>query len=152
MKIRLHHAGGVVDRVPAYIRRAVVDPHHMGARYDGVCWHPPPQQQYQWWAVPTRCLHVLGQDCSLAPCQTGGQWWTRQMLFPLQACLGAVARQTCRQSWTAYPHLCSHACTASWLHATGTSAAAGLAHAQRVSECAPQAACQAQTAQFLAHL
>eukprot|EP00891_Asterochloris_glomerata_P000493 jgi/Astpho2/493/fgenesh1_pm.00011_%23_33_t len=47
VKIRLQHPGGWwVDRIPAWITRATVEPNRMGANYDGVYWEPP--EPYQW--------------------------------------------------------------------------------------------------------
>ena len=47
---RLVRAGGWwVDRIPAWITRATVEPNRMGATYDGVYWDPEP---YQWCVCP----------------------------------------------------------------------------------------------------
>ena len=42
VKIRMQRAGDVwVDRIPAWIKWATVEPGKMGATYDGVFWDPP---------------------------------------------------------------------------------------------------------------
>lgn len=47
VKIRLRHPGGWwVDRLPAWIKWATVEPGVMGAKYDGVHWDPPPAERY----------------------------------------------------------------------------------------------------------
>ncbi|EIE25420.1 starch branching enzyme [Coccomyxa subellipsoidea C-169] len=49
VKIRLQHPGGwFVDRVPAWIRWATVEPNKMGAKYDGIFWDPPAQERHAW--------------------------------------------------------------------------------------------------------
>ncbi|KAK9842677.1 hypothetical protein WJX74_000550 [Apatococcus lobatus] len=49
VKIRLQHSGGWwVDRVPAWIKWATVEPGQMGAKYDGRFWNPPPGDRHQW--------------------------------------------------------------------------------------------------------
>lgn len=48
VKFRFKHGNGVwVDRIPAWIKYATVDPSKFGAPYDGVYWEPPPEQRYQ---------------------------------------------------------------------------------------------------------
>ncbi|KAL2895575.1 1 4-alpha-glucan-branching enzyme 1 chloroplastic/amyloplastic [Bienertia sinuspersici] len=48
VKFRFKHGNGVwVDRLPAWIKYATVDPTKFGAPYDGVYWEPPPEQRYQ---------------------------------------------------------------------------------------------------------
>jgi len=47
VKIRLQHPGGWwVDRLPAWIRWATVEPGVMGAKYDGIYWDPP--ETHKW--------------------------------------------------------------------------------------------------------
>lgn len=49
VKIRLqgdHHWW--VDRVPAWIAWATVEPGKMGAKYDGIYWNPPKGEKYEW--------------------------------------------------------------------------------------------------------
>lgn len=49
MKIRLQHPGGwYVDRIPAWIKWATVEAGKMGAKYDGIHWAPPQQEQHRW--------------------------------------------------------------------------------------------------------
>lgn len=49
VKVRLQHPGGwFVDRVPAWIRWATVEPNKMGARYDGIFWDPPAHERHAW--------------------------------------------------------------------------------------------------------
>ncbi len=51
VKVRLQHPGGwFVDRVPAWIRWATVEPNKMGAKYDGIFWDPPSSERHAWWA------------------------------------------------------------------------------------------------------
>ncbi len=51
VKVRLQHPGGwFVDRVPAWIRWATVEPNKMGAKYDGIFWDPPASERHAWWA------------------------------------------------------------------------------------------------------
>ncbi|XP_010664077.1 1,4-alpha-glucan-branching enzyme 1, chloroplastic/amyloplastic isoform X2 [Vitis vinifera] len=48
VKFRFKHGDGVwVDRIPAWIRYATVDPTAFAAPYDGVYWDPPPSERYQ---------------------------------------------------------------------------------------------------------
>ncbi|PKA60826.1 1,4-alpha-glucan-branching enzyme, chloroplastic/amyloplastic [Apostasia shenzhenica] len=48
VKFRFKHGNGVwVDRIPAWIRFAIVDPSHFAAPYDGVYWDPPPSERYK---------------------------------------------------------------------------------------------------------
>ncbi|KAE9603503.1 1,4-alpha-glucan-branching enzyme 1, chloroplastic/amyloplastic [Lupinus albus] len=48
VKFRFRHSGGVwVDRIPAWIEYATVDPTKFAAPYDGVYWAPPPLERYQ---------------------------------------------------------------------------------------------------------
>ncbi|GAB4816312.1 hypothetical protein N2152v2_003358 [Parachlorella kessleri] len=48
VKIRLQHPGGWwVDRLPAWVKWATVEPGKMGAKYDGVHWDPPASEKYQ---------------------------------------------------------------------------------------------------------
>ncbi|KAK9809388.1 hypothetical protein WJX73_000627 [Symbiochloris irregularis] len=47
-RVRLHHQGGVVDRVPAWATWCWKDPHSMSAHYDAILWQPPQHEQYQW--------------------------------------------------------------------------------------------------------
>lgn len=48
VKVRLQHPGGWwVDRLPAWIKWATVEPGKMGAKYDGRHWDPPAGEQYQ---------------------------------------------------------------------------------------------------------
>ncbi|XP_024020140.1 1,4-alpha-glucan-branching enzyme 1, chloroplastic/amyloplastic [Morus notabilis] len=47
VKFRFKHGDGVwVDRVPAWIRYATVDPTSFAAPYDGVYWDPPSSERY----------------------------------------------------------------------------------------------------------
>jgi len=49
IKIKLQAPGGWwVDRLPAWIKWATVEPNKMGAKYDGVFWNPPESEQYKW--------------------------------------------------------------------------------------------------------
>lgn len=48
VKFRMKTADGIwVDRIPAWIRYATVDPNSFGAAYDGVYWDPPPSKRYE---------------------------------------------------------------------------------------------------------
>jgi 1,4-alpha-glucan branching enzyme len=48
VKFRFKHVNGVwVDRIPAWIKYATVDPTRFGAPYDGVYWDPPPSERCQ---------------------------------------------------------------------------------------------------------
>ncbi|KAF7140267.1 hypothetical protein RHSIM_Rhsim06G0006900 [Rhododendron simsii] len=48
VKFRYKHGDGIwVDRIPAWIKYATVDPTKFGAPYDGVYWDPPPLERYQ---------------------------------------------------------------------------------------------------------
>ncbi|KAF8405530.1 hypothetical protein HHK36_010437 [Tetracentron sinense] len=48
VKFRFKHGNGVwVDRIPAWIKYATVDPAVFAAPYDGVYWDPPPSERYQ---------------------------------------------------------------------------------------------------------
>ncbi|XP_056177126.1 1,4-alpha-glucan-branching enzyme 1, chloroplastic/amyloplastic-like isoform X2 [Syzygium oleosum] len=48
VKFRFKHGNGVwVDRIPAWIKYAIVDPSRFAAPYDGVYWDPPPSERYQ---------------------------------------------------------------------------------------------------------
>ncbi|KAF6157791.1 hypothetical protein GIB67_038259 [Kingdonia uniflora] len=47
VKFRFKHGNGVwVDRIPAWIKYATVDPTRFGAPYDGVYWNPPSSERY----------------------------------------------------------------------------------------------------------
>ncbi|WOL17268.1 hypothetical protein Cni_G26057 [Canna indica] len=47
VKFRFKHGNGIwVDRIPAWIRYATVDPTRFAAPYDGVHWDPPPSERY----------------------------------------------------------------------------------------------------------
>lgn len=49
VKIRLQHPGGWwLDRIPAWITWATVEPHKMGAKYDGIFWNPPESEKHVW--------------------------------------------------------------------------------------------------------
>ena len=48
VKFRMKVANGTwVDRIPAWIRYATVDPSSFGAAYDGIYWDPPPSKRYE---------------------------------------------------------------------------------------------------------
>ncbi|KAG4391845.1 hypothetical protein GLYMA_04G017700v4 [Glycine max] len=48
VKFRFRHGDGVwVDRIPAWIKYATVDPTRFAAPYDGVYWDPPLSERYQ---------------------------------------------------------------------------------------------------------
>ncbi|GAB4833006.1 1,4-alpha-glucan-branching enzyme [Ancistrocladus abbreviatus] len=48
VKFRFRHGNGVwIDRIPAWIRYATVDPNTFAAAYDGVYWDPPPTERYE---------------------------------------------------------------------------------------------------------
>ncbi|KAK4276454.1 hypothetical protein QN277_014602 [Acacia crassicarpa] len=48
IKFRFKHGDGVwVDRIPAWIKYATVDPTRFAAPYDGVYWDPAPSERYQ---------------------------------------------------------------------------------------------------------
>ncbi|KAK8495853.1 hypothetical protein V6N13_103341 [Hibiscus sabdariffa] len=48
VKFRFKHGDGVwVDRIPAWVKYATVDPNAFGAPYDGVHWDPPPSERYE---------------------------------------------------------------------------------------------------------
>ncbi|PPD83757.1 hypothetical protein GOBAR_DD19308 [Gossypium barbadense] len=48
VKFRFKHGDGVwVDRIPAWIKYAIVDLTRFGAPYDGVHWDPPPSERYE---------------------------------------------------------------------------------------------------------
>ncbi|KAK4750560.1 hypothetical protein SAY87_004042 [Trapa incisa] len=48
IKFHFKHANGVwVDRIPAWIKYATVDPSRFAAPYDGVYWDPPSTERYQ---------------------------------------------------------------------------------------------------------
>ena len=54
VKVRLQHPGGwSLDRIPAWAKWATVAPGQMGAKFDGIYWDPPPNEQHQWCA---KCL------------------------------------------------------------------------------------------------
>ncbi len=56
VKVRLAlPGGGSVDRIPAWIRWATVEP-RMDAKYDGVLWDPPAGERHQWCALPYPAL------------------------------------------------------------------------------------------------
>lgn len=47
VKFRFKYGNGVwVDRIPAWIKYATVDPTKFAAPYDGVYWDPPPEESY----------------------------------------------------------------------------------------------------------
>lgn len=47
VKFRFKHGSGIwVDRIPAWIKYATVDPTRFAAPYDGVYWDPPPSERY----------------------------------------------------------------------------------------------------------
>lgn len=49
VKIRLQHPGGWwLDRLPAWITWATVEPNKMGAKYDGIYWDPPVGEKHVW--------------------------------------------------------------------------------------------------------
>jgi 1,4-alpha-glucan branching enzyme len=53
VKIRLQHPGGWwLDRIPAWITWATVEPGKMGAKYDGIFWNPPDQEKYSTFKYP----------------------------------------------------------------------------------------------------
>lgn len=53
VKIRLQHPGGWwLDRIPAWITWATVEPGKMGAKYDGIFWNPPDDEKYSTWKYP----------------------------------------------------------------------------------------------------
>ncbi|KAE8720685.1 1,4-alpha-glucan-branching enzyme 1 [Hibiscus syriacus] len=48
VKFRFKHGDGVwVDRIPAWVKYASVDPNTFGAPYDGVLWDPPASERYE---------------------------------------------------------------------------------------------------------
>ncbi|KGN47537.1 1,4-alpha-glucan-branching enzyme 1, chloroplastic/amyloplastic [Cucumis sativus] len=48
VKFRFKHGNGVwIDRIPAWIKYATVDPTKFAAPYDGVYWDPPPLERYE---------------------------------------------------------------------------------------------------------
>nr|XP_027190205.1 1,4-alpha-glucan-branching enzyme 1, chloroplastic/amyloplastic isoform X3 [Cicer arietinum] len=47
VKFRFKHSGVWVDRIPAWIKYATVDPTRFAAPYDGVYWDPPLSERYQ---------------------------------------------------------------------------------------------------------
>ncbi|XP_027092189.1 1,4-alpha-glucan-branching enzyme 1, chloroplastic/amyloplastic isoform X1 [Coffea arabica] len=48
VKFRFKHGNGDwIDRIPAWIKYATVDPGKFAAPYDGVYWDPPPSERYQ---------------------------------------------------------------------------------------------------------
>ncbi|KAL5557734.1 hypothetical protein UlMin_033945 [Ulmus minor] len=48
VKFRFKHGDGVwMDRIPAWIKYATVDPENFAAPYDGVYWEPPAAERYQ---------------------------------------------------------------------------------------------------------
>ncbi|KAL3505491.1 hypothetical protein ACH5RR_035332 [Cinchona calisaya] len=48
VKFRFKHGNGIsVDRIPAWIKYATVEPGKFAAPYDGVYWDPPPSERYQ---------------------------------------------------------------------------------------------------------
>ncbi|KAI5660912.1 hypothetical protein M9H77_20235 [Catharanthus roseus] len=48
VKFRFKHANGVwIDRIPAWIKYATVDPTIFAAPYDGIYWDPPPSERHQ---------------------------------------------------------------------------------------------------------
>ncbi|XP_057468700.1 1,4-alpha-glucan-branching enzyme 1, chloroplastic/amyloplastic-like isoform X1 [Actinidia eriantha] len=48
VKFRFKHGNGIlVDRIPAWIKYATLDPTKFAAPYDGVYWDPPPSERYQ---------------------------------------------------------------------------------------------------------
>ena len=69
MKIRLQHPGGwFVDRVPAWIRWATVEPNKMGAKYDGIFWDPPAPARHAW-CLPCTTKHTAC-TCSVSGMQS----------------------------------------------------------------------------------
>ncbi len=49
VKVRIQTPNGDwVDRIPAWIRYATVDPGSFGAAYHGVYWNPPPPERHAW--------------------------------------------------------------------------------------------------------
>ncbi|KAL6011913.1 hypothetical protein ACLOJK_002379 [Asimina triloba] len=47
VKFRFKHGNGIwVDRIPAWIKYATVDPTRFAAPYDGIYWEPPPSERY----------------------------------------------------------------------------------------------------------
>jgi hypothetical protein len=53
--------GQAVDRLPAWVRRAVAPPGQMGARFDGVHWAPPQHERHAWCVV---WLHRSTLNCA----------------------------------------------------------------------------------------
>jgi hypothetical protein len=50
VKVRLTLPNGqAVDRIPAWVRRAVAPQGQMGARFDGVHWAPPQHERHSWY-------------------------------------------------------------------------------------------------------
>uniref|UniRef100_A0A7N0V7G2 1,4-alpha-glucan branching enzyme n=1 Tax=Kalanchoe fedtschenkoi TaxID=63787 RepID=A0A7N0V7G2_KALFE len=48
VKFRFQYGNGIwVDRIPAWIRYATVDPSRFAAPYDGIYWDPPPSERYR---------------------------------------------------------------------------------------------------------
>ena len=62
VKVRLTLPDGqAVDRLPAWVRRAVAPPGQMGARFDGVHWAPPQHERHAW------CASDAAAGSSLTP-------------------------------------------------------------------------------------
>lgn len=58
LKVRLTlNDGHAVDRLPAWVRHAVVPAGELGAKFDGVHWAPPPHERHQWWVLPQNHQH-----------------------------------------------------------------------------------------------
>lgn len=45
VKFRFKHNGVLIDRIPAWIKYATVDPTKFAAPYDGVYWDPPASER-----------------------------------------------------------------------------------------------------------
>ena len=47
--MRLQHPEGwSIDRIPAWIKWATVEPGKMGAHYDGIHWSPSDKEKHKW--------------------------------------------------------------------------------------------------------
>lgn len=59
VKFRFKHGNGVwIDRIPAWIKYATVDPTKFAAPYDGVYWDPPPLERYLLPVVFLTFIHI----------------------------------------------------------------------------------------------
>ena len=94
--MRLQHPDGwSVDRIPAWIKYATVEPGKMGAHYDGIHWSPPEEEQHKW------CASGLGcgwQDVCMSSQALSDPRMIRGWMGEVALAWG---RHACRQLWDA---------------------------------------------------